>query len=119
MNCPGAPSHLPSPQTYEDLENISKKLDFSYTIEVKTPQKSKLSVCPGAPQRNIHATPYHINIEIPTLTLNLESDDEDISSPPAKRRRIQPPTAPIKDNFTQSRISEAITNNLLPIIIHF
>jgi len=120
--CPGAPSRQIRRQTYEDVEEVSKNL-FSNVIQIQiqTPKVKSPASCPGAPSRNIHATPYHIKIEIPPLVLDFESESESeiISSPPAKRRRIQTPTAPIKDNTTVSRISEDVERELSPITIQF
>jgi hypothetical protein len=95
-------------------------------IEIKQFESPKMSrktqICPGAPERNLR--PFiHTNIEINPLVLNFDSDNEEeerISPPPNKRRRVViTPGAPIKETSTQSRLSEAISQSLVPIILNF
>lgn len=121
-SCPGAPSRQIRRQTYEDIEEVSQNLFSNYTqIQFQTPKVKSLTSCPGAPPRNTHATPHHINIEIPSLILNFESESEDegISSPPVKRRRVKTPQAPIKDNSTERRLSEDVERDISPFVIQF
>jgi hypothetical protein len=118
---PTTPSRQMRRQTFDGVDLGSAEPIVNQNDKIRTPKvKQTIQLCPGAPARNIQHPSINIHIEINPLVLNFDDEEDDrISSPPTKRRRVVSTNAPIKEHPNQSRISEAIEQNLMPIVLQF
>jgi hypothetical protein len=105
----GSPIYKIHRQTFDGaiLENDSM---------FQTPKKSpKASICPNAPLRNNTHLQVDIDFTTESKVLIFESESECPSPPRPIRKRVATATyAPIKDEPTQSRLSEAPEQRIEP-----